>query len=252
MNTAIDLSFLPIEDSRREELSQALGMVQQALGDNLVSLILFGSAVTGEYNPERSDLNLMLVLSKDDRAALKSLHAPLRKLILSFKVSPMLITIEEVATSSDVFPVKFGNICENHRLLAGKDVFNGLTIQQDHMRLRCEQELKNMSLRLRRMLATRAATAVVQKETILNLLPAFTIACATLLKLHGQEVPADKAALLQAAAQTFELSATAMKQLASLRLGKAEPEVIDLDELTFCFLEVVTRAAQVADRLELS
>jgi hypothetical protein len=52
--------------------------VKAAFGDLLEGLLIYGSAVRGEYLPGRSNLNLLLVVSGYDSATLKR-YEPIHK-----------------------------------------------------------------------------------------------------------------------------------------------------------------------------
>lgn len=64
-------------------LSRLTQDIQHQLGDSLVGLYLHGSLVTGDFDPERSDLDLLAVLTTDpdkqDARRLREMHARLVK-----------------------------------------------------------------------------------------------------------------------------------------------------------------------------
>ncbi len=45
-------------------LSQLVGKLQKAYGERLVSVVLYGSAATGDHHAEFSDINVLCVLSE--------------------------------------------------------------------------------------------------------------------------------------------------------------------------------------------
>ena len=47
---------------------------QQSFDKDLVSVILYGSAITQEYSPKKSDLNFLIVLSEDGIEKLNLAH----------------------------------------------------------------------------------------------------------------------------------------------------------------------------------
>lgn len=246
----IDLSFLPLDTKSRRALTDAFSELINEAGDTLESLILFGSAASDEFDPDQSDLNLLVVLRRDDRDALELMGPPLAKLMRRHKVSPMITTGEELKTSADVFPVKFLNIRERHRMLFGPDPFTAMQIRQVHLRLRCEQELKNMSLKLRRSLIARAATSTARRDMIRSFLPPFATVLRTMLGLAGERVPKGRREVLEAAADAFDLPREQLGQLAKVGWGEVDDlEEEALEALSHAFLRVVATAAAVADRM---
>jgi predicted nucleotidyltransferase len=247
----VDLSFLPATLWDQGELGELFSELVNAGGDNLESLIVFGSAAAGTFDPATSDINLLVTLRRDDRDVLEAIKPPLSRLMRQFKVSPMVATGEELRTSADVFPVKFLTIKDHHRVLFGADPFAAMTIRKVHLRLRCEQELKNMSLKMRRSLVSRAATAAARQDLIRNFLPAFTTVLRTLLRIAGETPGEDRLAVLNQAAKKFELPVEQIEQLAQVSWSEAGVEggAEEIEELCHAFLRVVSRAALVADRM---
>lgn len=246
----VDLSFLPHREDEREALAVLFSELINAGDDNLESLIVFGSAATGAFDPEKSDLNLVVLLRRDDRDVLDAIKPHLSALIRRFKVSPLVSTREELESSADVFPVKFLSIRERHRVLFGYDPFETMQIRRVHLRLRCEQELKNMAIRFRRALVSRAATPLARVDMIRNFLSGFTTVLRTMLTMVDQKPKEGRLEVIEQAALFFDLPKDQLSELAELGWGEGElPDNDRLEDLSHAFLKVVAAAAAVADRM---
>jgi predicted nucleotidyltransferase len=123
--------------------------LKQQLGNNLASVILYGSAVRGGYVPARSDLNLMLVFKKLDLEDIAHVGRLMRRKVR--KQLPQLIfwTEEELGHAWDVFPLEFEDIKENHQCLVGKDPFDKPQADKKRMRYQIEFELRSKLLAMR-------------------------------------------------------------------------------------------------------
>jgi len=132
-----------------ENIVQWTKELKQELGNNLVSVILYGSAVRGEYVRARSDLNLMLVFKKLDLEHITKVGKLMRRKVR--KQAPQLVfwTEEELANAWDVFPLEFEDIMANHRCLVGKDLFKKRKVDKKHMRYQLEFELRSKLLNVR-------------------------------------------------------------------------------------------------------
>jgi predicted nucleotidyltransferase len=132
-----------------ESIVQWAKELNQELGTNLVSVVLYGSAVRGEYVRTRSDLNLMLVFKKLNLEHItqvgKLMHRKVRK------QAPQIVfwTEEELTNAWDVFPLEFEDIMANHRCLVGKNPFTKRKVDKKHMRYQLEFELRSKLLNLR-------------------------------------------------------------------------------------------------------
>jgi predicted nucleotidyltransferase len=123
--------------------------LKDELGNNLVSVILYGSAVRGEHVPVRSDVNLMLVFKKLDLKQITRVGALMRRKVRRQLPQLVFWTEEELERAWDVFPLEFEDIKENHQCLVGKDPFRKRSIDKKRMRYQIEFELRSKLLNLR-------------------------------------------------------------------------------------------------------
>jgi hypothetical protein len=222
----------------------------RAAGNNFAGLILYGGLARGRFRPGRSDVNVIILLHDTSVSALEAIAPVLRAAWRGAGVEPMLLTPTEVRQAADTFATKFLDIQEHHLLLAGDDPFVGLEIEREHVRLRAEQELRNMLLRLRR----RYVTVGNDPDALTNILGRvarpLAIELAALLRLAGKPVPAvDRtAALFEAAASAFDLDGNTLARLAVLR-EDSQP-VPDAPALYQQVLAVVGRAADRAAQMK--
>ena len=123
--------------------------LKQALGNNLVSVILYGSAARGEYVRARSNLNLMLVFKKLDLEHITKVGKLMRRKVR--KQMPQLVfwTEAELANAWDVFPLEFEDIMETHRCLLGVDPFKKRKVDKKRLRYQLEFELRSKLVAMR-------------------------------------------------------------------------------------------------------
>ncbi|MCV4600673.1 nucleotidyltransferase domain-containing protein, partial [Escherichia coli] len=76
-------------------------------GKNLVAVILYGSAATGEFIPHRSDYNILVALEKIRPEDLRNAHACVREWTRLGHPVPVYFTADELRDASDVFPIEF-------------------------------------------------------------------------------------------------------------------------------------------------
>ncbi len=171
--------------------------------DNLLAIVLFGSATGKDFIPGTSDINLFLEFRKVDLAVLKKglklIAGGIRKKI----VAPLFFTKEYMENSSDVFPVEFFEMAGNHLLLYGEDPFVNLKINREHLRLECEEQLRSKLIRLRQTylevgLQKRGLDRLL-KDSLTSLIPVFR----NILYLKGKTVPHNKENVLVAIGEEF-------------------------------------------------
>ena len=113
------------------------------------SVHMTGSAVTGDYEAKRSDVNSVFVLEKMDLEFLKVL-APMGKKYRKKQVAaPLIMTSEYIDRSLDVFPIEFLNIHLFHHTVHGEDLFSDMVFGINDLRTQLERELKSRLIGIR-------------------------------------------------------------------------------------------------------
>ena len=57
-------------------------------------------------------------------------------------INPVFFTEDYIIRSTDVFPIEFLDMKENHVTLYGKDLFEAIAVDTKNLRFQCEQEIK--------------------------------------------------------------------------------------------------------------
>lgn len=128
--------------------------MRDAAGDNLLGLILYGGLARGRYNPDTSDINIVVVLRDASAHAIARIANPLHAAWRGRRVEPFIVTPRELSRLAVAFPTKILDIQRRHVVLYGDDPFSGFEVSREHIRLRVEQELRNLALRMRRRLVS--------------------------------------------------------------------------------------------------
>ena len=228
-----------------ERLGADLSALLDAGGPAIRSLLLYGSAARGRYRPGASDLNVVVVLADAAPATLDRLSPALRQATRHVGLEPFLVTEAEIPRAADVFPTKFADIAAHHVVLSGRDPFAELVIPHEHLRLRVEQELRNLGHRLRRRYVALKDDPRSLAESFADALPGLCVELLMLMRLKGAAVPADDepSQVLAAVAPLLGVDAGALAQLSRLREG--EPG--DVLRAAHLLLDVLARAADAAD-----
>ena len=195
-------------------------------------------------------MNVVVLLNDASIATLDVIAPALRAARRAAMVEPMILTPEEVRRSADAFPTKFLDIQRHHVVLAGEDPFVGLEVPREAVRLRVEQELRNLTLRLSRRYANDGDNSQSMPPVLEEVARPLAIALESLLRLAGREVSVDdrSATVFEAAAEAFQLDGPALACLAALRRDAGSEQ--NWTDLFGRVLQTVARAAEVADGME--
>lgn len=147
-------------------LEQLTRRVAKIFGERLVSLILYGSGASDEYNGTFSDLNILCVLSRVTVSELRDSEPIFHWWRNQGNPAPLLLSQEELRASTDCFPIEFHDMKERRKVLAGLDVIEPLEIDDSFYRAQVEYQLRAKLLRLRQ----KAAGVMDDKELLSRLL----------------------------------------------------------------------------------
>ena len=243
------LSELDLPVATRDALERFRGDLEAALGERLVAVVLYGGIAKGEYAPLTSDVNAMVVLRDATTATLDRMVAPVQEGMRDCRLAVMVLTEEDLRRSTDVFPVKFLDMQRHHRVLCGRDVLADLDIAEAHLRLRCEQEIKNLLLRLRQFYVQRQHRPELVEATLGRAVSSFLIDLSVVLLLKTGQVPTGKEAIAEAAARELGLDGRVLYEVLALKGGTRQPNADELKRLYDEFMRSVEQAAEIVDGL---
>ena len=231
-------------------LEQLVESLKSDWADILISIVLFGDAARGEgFAIGHGPVNVAIILREVFIEELDKIAPLIREANREFGLATMIQTIEELNRSTDVFPIKFANMQQHHVLLYGEDVLSTLTISTDHLRLRCEQQLKNLNLRLRAFYIQRSTGASELRATLETSSAAFFADLETLLKLKTGKSPQSQAEIIEAASTEFGLPKDALMELLWLRRSNDAIAPTELKQKYATLMQAVQKAAQIVDQL---
>lgn len=240
-------SILP--DTLQPALAGWLAELRGALGEELVSLVVYGGLARGEFDPERSDVNLMVVVREAGAGLLERLGPLVRRGARDVRAGVFLITESELRGATDVFPVKFLDIQRHHRLLAGRDVLSALTFARGALRLRAEQELRNLVLNLRRLYLQQAHLPERIETLLTRSVSRLLVNLSVLQELRTGRPAPGREALLERM-KGLGLDPAPLREALALRRGQHQPGADELRQAFCRFLESAEKAAHLADEME--
>jgi hypothetical protein len=189
--------------STRSDVEAYCGEILGTLGERVRAISVYGSAAGPDFIPKRSNVNLVVVLERLGTDSLEPLLAIVKAGLRKRIVPPLLVSPDYLAGARDVFPIELLEIRDSHVVIYGEDLFEGLEVSRDHLRLECESQLRAAALRTRQAylemgLARRGPERVLH-ASVTSLIPVFR----AMLRLKGASVPRSKLEVVEALASAF-------------------------------------------------
>ncbi len=224
--------------------------LRASLGDSLHSVVLYGSSVKGEFSRNYSDVNVMLAIEPINTVVLDKVALPIRQGRRNFRLAPLLISPTDLRRSCDVFPIKFLDIQQHHKVIDGVNILDDLTIERSHLRLRCEQEFRNLLLRMRHLYLQRSFYNEQFEMTLLKLFSSLLIGIDALLYLREGKHFVNRHKIIAASTEYLSIPQEPLARLLQLRLGRWRPTRDQLKQSYEDLMRIVEVVANIADRME--
>jgi predicted nucleotidyltransferase len=136
--------------STEAKLTDLVSRMKEFAGENLESMILYGSAARGDFKEGHSDLNVLCVLRSVAARELTRVTPVVRWWSKDHnEPAPLFFTAEELRQSADVFSIELLDMQKSRRVLYGPDVVAGIPVPMNLHRVQVEHDLRTLLLKLR-------------------------------------------------------------------------------------------------------
>jgi predicted nucleotidyltransferase len=204
------------------KLQELVTRLQKRCGDNLLSVVLYGSAAREDFHEQFSDVNVLVVLRDVKLESLEAISEVLRWWSREEKLRPpMIMTMDELRESADVFAIELFDIKRSHKTLFGQDVTATIDVPMNLHRVEVEHELRTTLLRLRHHFLLSPDN---ENEDELRAVLAKSITSVVTLFRHalivlGVSPPEDNVQVLERASEVFGFEVQPLKSVVELRRG---------------------------------
>lgn len=189
-----------------DELSELVEKLNEAHGQNLKAAVLYGSAAVGGQLDDDRPKKVLVVLDRITPPDLRTAHKVAEWWRSVGNPVPVYFTSEEIADSSDVFPIEFIDMSQVRHVLYGKDPFDGLDIPTRNLRHQLEYELRAKILRLRRLYIPASRNANQLARLMAESLDNFAVLFRHVLIMLGKEAPFNKQECVMSLADELNLN----------------------------------------------
>ena len=234
----------------QEALNGLVEDLRATHGDNLASVVLYGSAAAGDHIELRSDYNILIALNRITPEDLRQAQAPMREWQRLGHPLAVYFTVEELADAADVFPIEFHQMANARIVLYGRDPFEFVKLSDENLRHQTEYELRSKLIQLRRLYIP----ASVSIEKLCNLmsdsLASFAALFRAVLLLHGQEAPISKPDVVRATARLLHLDPIPFERIFEFRASDRRPSSeIEANDLFGAYLLQIEQVVEAVDQL---
>lgn len=222
------------EDKKMKNLDNFIEELKTKLGDNLVSVIAFGSKANVE--DAKNNLNLMIVTNTLNAENLYEISKPVQKWVKAKNPIPVIMNKEEWYSSFDVYVIEYSDIKDNYRIIYGEDLVPSIPVNKYFLRLQCESELKSLLLKYKNNFLLNIKSDREMKKVLDHVIKTLLVIFRAVLRLHDRPVPYRAVDIIEFTADYLSFNKIVMSKLAKV---KYENDDYTKQELIFIEAELL-------------
>jgi len=240
------MNKLELPEKLSRKIESFVSALKDIYSDQLVCVILYGSAASGEFLNKRSNLNFLAVLKDTELTTLRKAA----KLVMKYpRFNPLFLTQDYISNSTDIFPIEFLDIKENYIVLEGNDILKGINIDTRNLRYQCEQELKAKLLTLKQLYLRSAKDSEFLKELLFKAINAILHISRNVLRLKGGLAPYRKEEVLKELNREFGIEVDNWQKVLDAKQDRIRLRREEIEGLFIDFTAVLEKLVDIVDKL---
>ncbi|MBK6795421.1 MAG: hypothetical protein IPG76_01090 [Acidobacteria bacterium] len=234
-------------NNRFDELVTRL---KDGLGNDLVSIIAYGSAINSTGKTNKSDHQLLVVTRHLNITDLRKVTPVIKWLVSDGYAMPTLFTGDELENSLDVYPIEFRHMKQSYKVLFGKDLLGEQQISKDHLRWQTEHELRGKLMRLRSLYIPASESNDDLLKLMTDSIVSFVRLLRPVLEMFGEEPPVSRMATVKNTGEKLKIDTSPLARILDQRNEPKELMGMEIQDLFSGYLDCLTRVTEAVDRLQ--
>ncbi|MBO6088107.1 hypothetical protein J6P92_07185 [bacterium] len=228
-----------------KNLDRFIESLKKNYGDNLISVIAFGSQANVE--DAKNNLNLMVVTNELSAEDLYCISKSVQKWVKEKNPVPVIMDINEWYSSFDVYAIEYSDIRSNYRIIYGKDLVKDIVINKSELRLQCESELKDLLLKYKVNFLMNIDSEREMRKFIDVVIKTILVIFRSILRLHDSEVPYKATDIIEFVSKYVDFNKVVMTKLAKV---KYENDTISKKELSYIEAELLINIRSLLNQVD--
>lgn len=232
-----------------DKFNELVNQLRAALGDNLVSVVAYGSAIAAPGNAKQSDYQTLVVADWLGANDLNKARPAARWWVEQGFPLPIFFTRQEFLDSLDVFAVEFRHLKRAYRVLHGADLIAGREASKDNLRLQIEYELRGKLLRLRSLYLPEGASVERLTRLMTDSIVSFVRYIRPILELLGEAPPLGRLATVRRAGERLNLDLSPLERILRLRDEPVQLLEVEAQDLFASYVDCLSKIIAAVDKL---
>ena len=232
-----------------KQITEFVDRLKQAAGTNLECVALFGSAASGEFHADYSDINILCVVRELSAVLLATLAPPIHQWTRNKFPAPLIFSRSELERSADVFAIEMLDLRQRHRMLYGEDIFASMNVPMDLHRIQLEHSLRTKLLTLRQNYVQAVGDDNRVRRLMLDSISTFSTLFRHTLIAIGEQPAHGKADNIRKLAERLKFDPGTFLKLLQVRERTAKENEIDAAAGFATYLDGISAGVQAVDAL---
>jgi hypothetical protein len=218
--------------------------LQALFGEDLLAVILYGSAARNTYRKGVSDINILVILEKSSPRKIFEAGRAAKSCLRKYRIAPLIMTKTEFTSAADVFPLEYYDMQDAHTVVYGDAEILSLPLSRANLRYQLEEKLRGAVGDIRCMLITSGGNQKLLWKLLVQWSGVGGALFRGLLRLKGiADIPRDTEKLLECVSKEYEITLEGFSALHRFRQG----EKADSLTLAESLLEPLKTLVQAVD-----
>ena len=233
----------------RTTAAKLTAQLRSTFGDELRSVVVFGSVPRGESIPGVSDLNLLVLLDSMTPSTMVRAAPLLLQWIKQGDTPPYMYSWEEWSGMQDTFAIEIADMNDAREVMWGSDPISTETLPYAGLRMQAERETRDTLLHLRLRLMVNANSPAEIGALLLSGFPSFTAYMRAALRLEGEPAGLETRSVIQRVASIIDADPEPMLTCDDARRGRESPKIRLTDPLVERYMAFVRAQLNHFNRL---
>lgn len=232
----IQLDRLTVSARVRKDLDEFVSRLIDMHGEHLVSITVFGSAVSGDYVESTSDLNLLVIYSDLNIVDLNMVSKLARRWFKKRRFAPRFLSVRNLVASARYFEIDLLEMRDAHMLLYGGDVLAGLEVSPADMRWQLAHDVKHMRMQVKQQFWKTAGDPKLMRLILIQRFTSLIHLMRALLFLENKPTSARQREVVETAEREFGIDGEFARRMFALKDGELK---LRTGELVYSFDELM-------------
>lgn len=248
-NAIFDSELLKLPLKIKKDLKRYCEEVIGLLKEKVISVNIIGSAITTDFAPESSDVNILFIFSELNLSDLEMVSPKVNQWWQKHRFSARFISRRNLLSSLNYFPIDFWAMQEKHYVIFGQDLLKDLTILKKDLLWQLLHEIKGLRMRVKQQFWRTSRKVHFAKISLYQDFNTITYLLKVILFLRNISLPQTLDQLINEARSKFKIENNFAETMLAVKKGNLRLQKENIVSLFNNLLDLIRRLDDIAGEI---